>query len=146
MPRVKASMADVSTDYNPCEPGVAVFQIEEVKENTGDDGRTMYEVRQKIINYQDGGKDEDVGRTVTSRVHIHKKDGTLNDIGLAQLKRYFEVTVGEDRANAEDADTDELLNQQFLGQLVIRSYKSKDALTGEEQDRQTNEIQRLAPL
>jgi len=146
MPRIVASMADVSTDYNPCEPGVARLQIDTVDAVTSDDGRTHYVIKSKIMEYVDGGKQEDVGRTITSRVHVHKKTGELNEIGLAQLKRFFEVTVGEDRANAEDADTDELINQQFLGQISIRSYSTKDALTGDTVERQSNELDRLAAL
>lgn len=146
MPRVKASMADVSTDYNPCEPGVARFEIESVEEETANDGRVSYKMKSKIVEYTDGGKEEDVGRSITNTIYIHKKDGTANEMGIAELKRYFEVTVGEERANSEDADTDELIGQQFLGQIVIRSYKTTNNLTGEEEERQTNEIARVAPI
>jgi len=145
MPRIVASMADVSTDYNPCEPGVARLQIENVEAKT-DNGRTTYFIKNKIVEYIEGGKAEDVNRTVTVRISAHKKDGTLNEMGLAELKRYFEVTVGDERANDPDADTDELHGQQFLGQIAIRSYQTVDSLTNTQVTRQNNEITRLAAL
>ena len=145
MARIVASMADVSTDYNPCDPGVARLQIESVEEVTNA-GRTHYVIKSTIVEYTEGGKEEDVGRSITSRVHVHKKDGTLNAIGLSQLKRYFEVTVGEERANSPEADTDELVGQQFVGQIGIRSYSVNNTLTGESEERQSNELERLASL
>jgi hypothetical protein len=144
-PRLVASLANISTDYTPCDPGVARFEITGV-EAQETEGRVTYIVSQKIVEYVEDGNPDHVGRSVTNRISAHKKDGTLNEIGLSQIKRYFEVTVGDDRANADDADTDELIGQQFIGQLEIRSYMTLDKLSGEQQERQTNEITRFAAL
>ena len=147
MPKIKASMKDVSTDFSPIEPGVYKLEVQSVEEHEDEQtGRIHYEIQSKIVAAEDGGNEDDVGRNFRDRIHIHKKDGELNQMGLAQLKRYFEVTVGEDRANADDADTDELVNQQFLGQLTIRKFTQEDNLTGEKVERQTNEISRMASL
>lgn len=146
MPVVKASMKDISTDFNPVEPGVHIYQIESVEEAVDpESGRTHYIIKQKIVALAgDGGDPKDVGRSVTTRIHIHKKDGTQNDIGLAQLKKYFEITVGEEQANSDEADTDWLLGQSFKGQTVTVPYKTMDQLTQQEVTRYRNEIARFA--
>jgi hypothetical protein len=147
MGRVKASMAEVSTDFNPMRPGVYDFEITKVTEDTNKDTqRTKYTVENKVVGLVSDGEQEAVGRNIRDAIHIHKRDGELNEIGLAQLKRYFEVTVGEERANAEDADTDELVHQRFRGQVVIESYTVEDALTGKKEERKKNTISRFAPI
>lgn len=147
-PRINASMKDVSTDFNPIEPGIQRCEIVEVKEVTNDGPplRTEYHVKCKVLEIIENGKEEDVGRTFTDRIYIHKKDGELNELGIAQLKRYFEVTVGDERANAEDADTDELIGGQFRVQTKFESYEVKDNLTGQTEKRKKTAIGRLAPL
>jgi len=147
MPRIAASMADVSTDYNPIEPGVHRYEVEEIKEITDENtNRVQYHITSRVVSVEDGGKEEDVGRKYTDRIHIHKKDGEINEFGLAQLKRYFEVCVGDEEANDPEADTDWLLNQQFLAQTEISHYTVKDRLTGDDVKRSRNELSRLAPV
>lgn len=147
MPRIVASMASVSTDFNPVEPGVHRYEVESVEENTDpDSNRTHYIIKNKIVEVVEPGKEEDLGRTVTDRIHIHLKTGEINEFGLAQLKRYFEVCISDDAANDPEADTDWLIGKQFLGQTTLRAYKSKDSLTGEEETRKSNEISRFAPF
>lgn len=147
MPRVKASMKDISTDYSPIEPGVHRYEIKDVTEHEDENtNRIHYAIKSEVIEVMDGGDEKDVGRTITDRVHIHLRDGGLNEFGLAQLKRYFEVTVGEEQANDDEADTDWLINQQFLGQTTIESYEVKDNLTGQKETRKRNNLTRLAPI
>lgn len=147
MPRVHASMADVSTDFSPIEPGVHRYEIEEVTEHKDEQtDRIHYALKCKVVEVIEGGDEKDVGRSYTDRIHIHTRQGELNEIGLANLKRYFEVTVGEEQANDPDADTDWLIGQQFLGQTGIQTYTVTDNLTGQEETRKRNEISRLAPI
>jgi hypothetical protein len=147
MPKVRASMKDVSTDYSPIEPGVHRFEVREVTEHVDPDtSRVRYDIQSEVIEVIQDGNPEDVGRKLTDRIHIHKRDGDINDFGVAQLKRYFEVCVGEDEANDDDADTDWLIGRQFLGQVGISSYTVTDTITQQQEERRRNELTRLAPL
>lgn len=153
MSRVKASMADVSTDFSPLDPGVHLYEIEEVE--TIEDNETQkiqYAITNKVIALVDGGREEDIGRKIVDRIYLHaatkkNEDGTpkLNEFAVAQLKRYFEVTLGEERANDPEADTDWLKGQRFLGQTEIETYQVDDKLTGKKETRKKNKIARLAP-
>lgn len=144
MAKVKASMADVSTEFTQVGPGVYIFEVQEVKEVEADKklGRLRYDVKSEVIEVEDG-EPENLGRTFQDRIHFHKKDGEPNEFGIAQLKRYFEVTVGEERANADDADTDELIGHQFRAQITHRGYEQEDKLTGNVEQRTSAEIARM---
>lgn len=149
MPKIRASMADVSSEYTPVEPGIHRYEIEDCEEKVNTDSgveRVHYVLTNRIVKVLEDGDEKDVGRKVNVRIHIHTKKGELNEIGLAQLKRFFEVTVGDERANDPEADTDELKGQQFVGKTIIRGYKSRDEITGEETERRTNEIQSIASI
>lgn len=140
MPRIKASLADVSTEFTPVEPGAYEAEITDVAETTNE-GRTHYDV---TLTVKDPG--DFFGRKIRDRIYIHKKDGDLNEYGLVQLKRYFEATVGEDRANADDADTDELLHQHAMIQVGIDGYEVENKLTGKTEKRQVNRVEAIAPV
>lgn len=148
MPKIRASMKEVSSDFKPIEPGIMRFEIEDVKEIT-DDGppeRTQYHIKCKVLEVLEDGNKEDVGRTMTEKVHLHLKTGEVNEIGLGQLKRFFEITVGDDLANDEDADTDWLLNKQFKGQVALESYTVENTLTKEKEVRKKSVIKQMAAL
>lgn len=133
-------MANVSTDFSPVPANVYELKIDGVQEET-EDGRTHYTV---VLLVQDVG--DLYGKKIKDRIYIHKKNGEINEYGLAQLKRYFEATVGEDRANADDADTDELLNNHIRAQVGIEDYEVDNALTGQKEKRQRNRIEAIAPM
>lgn len=140
MPKVRGTMADVSTTYEPIDPDTYEMKVAGVEEKqlSKKPERWMYTVKSQV----DMPGTDHHGKPVYTRITIHKKDGDVNEIALAELKRFFEVTVGEDRANADDADTDELLQQRFLGEVIIRHWE--DEATGREGD--SNEFKAIAPL
>jgi hypothetical protein len=145
MPRVRADMSSVSTEYNPIEPGAYLVTIEEVKEIVDENtSRIVYEVVMRTVDVVADGSEKDINRKLSDRIHFHKKDGTLNEFGIAQLKRYFETALGEERANDEDADTDWLIGQNLIAQIGLDSYKVTDSITQEEQIRTKNVVKKLA--
>jgi hypothetical protein len=135
MGKIKASLADVSTEFFPIDPGEYEMEVVKVEETTSEDGRTVYAIVSKVSDPGDFH-----GRQVWDRIHIHKKDGELNPVGLAQLKRYFEAVVGEERANSDDVDTDELIGGTFQAEVTIESYKDKQG-----KDRQNNRLRVFPP-
>jgi hypothetical protein len=120
MPKVQASMADVSTEFVLPEPGIKTFKVEECKEQVAENPRRISYNFKNVI--QTPG--DDFKKPVFHTVHLHKKTGETNEYGVATIKRYFEA-IAPDSANSEDADTDELLNGLFDAEVVHETYKSE---------------------
>lgn len=151
MARIQASLADVSTEFVPAAPGVYIFEIADVVEQTKD-GKVTYQVKSKIVEPVDGAGDaESVSKTVTDFISIHSKDGSINQYGLITLKRYFEAVLGKDNVaeRGDDLDTDELKNQRFKGQIKIGHYwpnSVPESERNEENKRYKNEFEAILPV
>lgn len=132
MAKINANLADISTEYKLPDPGPYVLRVKEINvENKkakavgGDmDGqeieRTTYVVKSVIVRDLDGNEDN-ANKPIWDYINIHNKDGSLNEISLANLKRYFEA-IAPDSANSEDADTDELINGEYQAQVYHETY------------------------
>lgn len=126
MPKVRASMADVSTEYVPAEPDTYTLKVTEVKINTrrevfeGNEVERETHIIKSVI--QDEGDAQN--KPVYDYIDVTKKDGTPNDYGLADLKRYFEA-IAPEYANDEEPDTDVLLHGLFMAEVVIEEYEKK---------------------
>jgi hypothetical protein len=148
MARIQASLADVSTEFVPSAPGVYIFEINDVVEQTKD-GKITYQIKSKIIEpFGDAGDADSVGKVVTDFISIHSKDGSINQYGLITLKRYFEAVLGKDNVaeRGDDLDTDELKGQRFKGQIEIDSYYPKGVEETEENKRYKNVFKAILPL
>jgi len=119
MPKVGAGMAQVSTSFVPVDPDTYLVTLEKpdfkVKE-----GRAQYVVKSKIVSGDDTGA-QNAGRTIFDNISMHKKDGSVNDVGESQLKQYIEAAFPESKGWSEEEwaefDTDELAGHQV--QLVV---------------------------
>lgn len=140
MARIQASLADVSTEFKPVDPDVYESEIDGVEE-VKEDEKIHY-----IVTHQIKSPGDFFNRKLKDYIYIHKKNGELNEFGLSQLKRYFEATVGEDRANSEDADTDELIHQHLRIQVGMEEYEFDNKLTGVKEKRGRNKIEAFASL
>lgn len=140
MALIKASLADVSTEFKPLDPGIYTFDIAEVEEvPSKDDEDTIiaYRVKNKVLE-----PTESEGRTFSDYINILTKKGEVNEIGLANLKRYFEVCFGKEEVAGwqdEDYDTDRLVGKTWKGQLTIESYTKE----GEVEPRRNNKIKAM---
>lgn len=148
MPKIVASMADVSTEYQPVDPGTYRLQVVSVDYNEKDAKtdagqnikRGTYVVKSKVISSYPDGETEHANKPLYDYINIHNKDGQVNEISLANLKRYFEA-IAPDEADSEDADTDSLVNGYFIADVIIDSYKTgKQNADGSEETRTTNRI------
>jgi hypothetical protein len=132
-------MADISTDFKPVEAGLYNFTIEKVEEVKKNNELVGYRVHSKIDS---GSVQEMVGRVFRDYISIVTKKGEINEIGLASLKRYFEVTFGKETVSEwtdDDYDTDYLVGRQWSGQLEVSSYTPD----GETEPRKNNKVKRM---
>lgn len=142
MGKIAASMADISTDFKPIEPGLFNFSIEKVEEVEKNAELVGYRVHSKIDS---GSVPEMVGRVFRDYISIVTKKGEINEVGLSSLKRYFEVTFGKEEVagwSDDDYDTDYLIGRQWAGQLDISSYTPD----GETEPRKNNKVKRMDPI
>lgn len=149
MAKISASLADVSTEFTPADPGVYIFEITDVVEKDKD-GKISYQVKSKILEVVSGIGEDSVGKTVVDFVSIHKADGSINQYGLITMKRYFEAVLGKENVEArlaegDEPDTDELKGQRFKGQIEISSYFPKGVEETEENRRYKNEFKAILP-
>ena len=141
MPKVKASLADISTEYTPIEPRSGVrFQMKEIKErNTNENGIERQFFDWKAVVSEPG---DDHGKPVFGVISVHKKDGGLNDAGLGELKRFFEA-IAPEYANDENAEVDVLVGGEFLADVEISTYKYPEGHPKHGQkDRVSNQLNR----
>jgi hypothetical protein len=127
MPKVRANLADVSTEFVPALPGDYEFVIDEIEDKTQGE-REAYNIKSSI----DMPGTEEHGKPVWEYISMTKKDGSPNGAGSAQLKRYFEACFGKDEVAdpSFEYDTDLLLKQRFGGSIVIEEYE-KDGKSGQ---------------
>lgn len=143
MPKIVASMADVSTEFQPIDPATYRLQVVSVdyneKDAKTDEGQNIkrgtYVVKSKALATYPDGETEHANKPIYDYINIHNKNGEVNEISLANLKRYFEA-IAPDSAESEDADTDELVNGIFIADVTIDKYRKE----GESEDRITNRI------
>lgn len=127
MAKIKHSLKDVSTDFVVYPADVYLFEIAKVEEVEKNGQLTAYRVANKIL---EAGDTQYVGKIYSDFINILTTDGNLNEVGLANLKRYFEVIFGKEVVKEwsdDDYDTDLLQGYQWRGQLSVESYTPKGA-------------------
>lgn len=142
MGKIQASMVDVSTEFKLIEPGVYNFEIVKFEDVIQENQICAYKAFSKVIS-----PGEMEGRQLMDYIYLRKPGEELksDNIGLSNVKRYFEATHGKDTVanwTDDDYDTDLLIGKTWAGQIDISSYTKK----GETTVRQTNEIKRMEPV
>lgn len=142
MGRIKASLADVSTEFKPIEPGLYEFEVTKFEDVEKNGEFVAYRAVNKVITPGDMQN-----RQVSEYIHLKKPGEEIapDAIGLQTVKRYFEACFGKDEVaewTDEDYDTDKLIGRTFQAQVVIESY-TKD---GETEPRQSNRFKRMESI
>lgn len=140
MGKIQHSLAEVSTDFQIFPAGVYDFEITKVEEVQKNNQLVAYRVVSKVLT-----PGELFGKSFSDFINLLKKDGTLNEVGLASLKRYFETVYGKDEVKGwtdDDYDTDMLQGKTWKGQIAIESYTKE----GETEPRQTNRVKHMEKL
>ncbi len=118
MPKLPQSLADVSTVVKPIDEGTYAAEISEVEVTESKSKLPMVVVTYTI---SDG---DFKGRKLTDYMVLETKKREPNEPGLRQLKRLIVAALGEDSANSDDFDTDELQGQNVT--LVIKQESYED--------------------
>lgn len=146
MPKVGASLANVSTTFIPAAPDVYLCDITQV-EFLEKGGRVTVVVHNKIASGDETGA-ENAGREIIDRISMHKKDGAENEFGAIQLKRYAEAAIPEAKDWSEEEwdefDTDQLQGRQVSLAVIIETY-DEEMPGGAKEERKTNRIKRVLP-
>lgn len=144
MPKVGASLKDVSTEFVPVDPDFyhcTLSKPEWIEKN----GRTTIVMEGKIVTGEETGV-ENAGRNIRDRISMHKKDGEPNEFGSIQLKRYVEAAIPEssdwDDDTWDEFDTDELTGLELSMAVAVESYE-EDLPGGRKEERKTNRIKRI---
>lgn len=144
MPKVKGSLADVSTEYQLIEPDTYELRVDkiEVEEEKPSAEKKSGQLTYLIISKVDQPGHEHHNKPVRDYIFWYKKDGDENEYSKIQLKRYFEAILGEEEANRDDLDTDELLNGRFQAEVVIETYEDKKT----KEEKQSNKLKNISAL
>ena len=120
MPKLPGSLADVSTTFVPMPEGSYSAIIESVDLGKSSKSKVpMITVEYKIID-----NEEFKNRKLYDYFTLETKSGEPNEAGMRSLKKLIIAALGEDRANADDFDTDELEGQQVT--LVVKQEQYED--------------------
>lgn len=145
MGKIKASLADVSTEFQLVDPGNYDFEITKYEDVEKDGEWIGSRITSKVIT-----PGEMEGRSLSDYIHITKPGEDIDpetNIGLKSIKRYFEVTHGKEEVatwSDDDFDTDLLVGKTWQGQIAIGSYTPKNQPNAE--PRKVNEIKRMEPV
>lgn len=148
MPKVNASLADVSTKMEPMEPGIFRFKIEEIQDKTSGRGTENEREAYQIISCNNEMGTDSYGKKVFHYISLTTKDGKPNGAGKADLKRYFEAVFGEEAVAEEgfDYDTDNLLNGEFGAEVVIESWEKGEKESPSYKSGKSNRFKRIFPI
>lgn len=134
MPKLPQSLADVSTVVVPLAEGVYAASIDEVEVGQSKSKLPMVTV---IYEISDG---EFKGRKLYDYMVLETKKHEPNEAGLRQLKRLIVAALGEERADAEDFDTDELVGASVTLVVKQESYEDEGG-----DDQISNRIKKVMP-
>ena len=141
MPKVRANLNDVSTEFTPASPDDYELKIDKF-DLISQGGRDTY----KYVLVIDQPGHEEHGKSIFGNISMHKRDGSENVAGQRELKRYFEAVFGKEEVAdpSFDYDTDYLLQQRIGGSVVIEAYEyEKDGQTKKGQSNRVDRIWKL---
>lgn len=140
MAKINASLADVETKYVNIPPDRYRLKIAEIK-NKVEGGRQNLNF---TFSVNDGGEQQ--GKKIYHNCSLHKKDGTPNNAGLADLKRIAMAALEITEEDAEDydwdnLDTDDLVMKEVEGDVFIEHWKNPEKNTEGDSNRiKTNSL------
>lgn len=166
MPRVTPGLKDVSTEFQLIDPGTYELLIKGKPDlkKSGTPGSPTSPYREVVVIHWRVDQPGDFqGRGSDHQIHLHKKDGEPNEVGMIELKRWYEAAFGPDEVatwDDEDYDTDKLENQRVLGEVHTDQFEEKkklpgggysdepvlDPTTGEPKQRKSNKVKNVVPI
>ncbi len=147
MGKINASLASISTEFEPVEPGLYELEITKCE----DVMKTDAQGTEQLVAWRVSNKITTPGdvqnKVISDYIHLRQPDDEIaaDAIGLQSIKRYFEVTHGKEEVaewSDDDFDTDLLIGKSFQAQVAIDSYTKK----GETEPRKTNKFKRMEAI
>lgn len=121
--KIEADFSKISSNTDRLAPGSYRFAIVSAKEQ--DPSEVAAGKQAAFIITSEVAAGERIGAQVADFQYLKQKDGKPNKMGLGRIKAYAEATLGSERANASDFDTDELIGNTFDGIMEEESYADK---------------------
>lgn len=121
--KIEADFSKISSNTDRLGAGTYRFSIVSAQEQDPSEVKAGNLAAFIIVSEVTEG--ERIGAQVQDYQYLKQKDGKPNKMGLGRIKAYAEATVGADRANAADFDTDELIGKVFDGSMEEESYTDK---------------------
>jgi len=142
MPKINASLADVSTKIELMEPDTYAFKIDEIQDKTTGRGSENEREAYQIVLTNDMPGTDHYGKKVWDYISLTTKAGGANQAGMAQLKRYFEAIEDREIPKEEpyDFDTDNLKGQRVAADIIIDNWE-KDGKSGK-----SNKVKHILPI
>ena len=112
MARINATLADVSMTIQAMPEEEYEIKIDKITSGKSKNNSDMLTIESVVT---DG---DYKGRRLYDYITFTQKNGEPNEAGLRRLKRLIAGTLGEDRANDPDFDTDELLNVMLKAYII----------------------------
>ncbi len=143
MPKIQGTLADVSTQYVLIDPDTYEMKVEkiDIDEKPASAEMPAGQYTYIITSRVDMPGTDHHNKPVREYISWFKKDGNVNEYSKVNLKRYFEAILGEDEANRDDLDTDELIGGRFLAEIRIETYTRNDGVEG-----QSNKLKNIVAL
>lgn len=123
-------LSSVSTDFETYPEQEYVLTI--LSSTFSDDTKKQLVIKQRIEEPA-----EFAGKPYSDFINLVKNNGTSNEIGWKNVKRYMEAVFGKgsDEAEAVPPDTDQLNGHRVRSVLEINSYQDKNWKEGDPIDR-----------
>lgn len=140
--KIEADFSKISSNTDKLAPGTYRFAVTSAQEQdaseVGAGKQAAFIVSSEVVS------GERIGAVVQDYQYLKTKDGKPNKMGLGRIKAYAEATVGAERANASDFDTDELIGNQFDGVMEEESYT--DNSTTPPTQKKTVKLKKILPV
>ncbi len=115
--KIEADFSQISSDTSRLAPDTYKFVVKSAAPGEEKAGKqTPFIVESEVAS---GARQ---GATIQDYIYLKTRDGGANKIGLGRVKAYAEATLGAERANAKDFDTDELIGNAFDGIVIHEPY------------------------
>lgn len=119
MPKIAGGALATANDSPTVPDGYYVVSIEKAEEKEAPSGAVQFNMQLNIDESPDDEKQ--LGRKIFYGQNVRKKDGSINEIGLGQVKGVVKRVLGDERANDPDFDSDELIGARAGVQVKVVS-------------------------
>ena len=127
MPMLEKDFSQVTIGFEPLPDGDYLATIDSIKE----DKTKESQLDEVIFELTITGNEEYNGRKLFDYCVLKTKKGEDNNAGWGRVKEYAIAALGEERANAKNLNTDEMIGSTVTLVVKQESYPKKDKVTNQ---------------